>query len=536
VASDVVTNDISQEGRLVVVLMDRTIRSGDTAWARRIASTAIDRLGPDDLGAVVYSLWGTPQNFTTDRQRLLAAIQQPFVGGTLGAVSPAECRCGLCTLETMTTVADALRDVPQRRKILFFIGRVIPIQSQGDCGGLVREARQTLLRSAQVANLTIHVIDPSGLEGFLPDASLRAPGRGGQTPAMRNMIRQGNLSFFPEATGGRTVLNANGPQDQVFGILRESSSYYVIGFEPGSRNEDGRFHEIKVKVKRPDVTVQSRRGYYAPGGKSRPVPRGAAGASPSLVDAVVSLWPRKAVALSVSAAPFATPAGAAAAIAVRARQDEAGVVGTVDVLAGAFDRFGRSTNFQRQTVAVSPPPNERGEFEYEILARLPVEPGRYEIRVALEDASRSRTGSVYTYVDVPDFAKEPLSLSGIVVEARPSVPSAPAVAFADLLPVTPGTRRVFTRSETATAFLRAYQSGSRGLGAVTISARIRDDTDRVVYQQTTSIRGSEFAGDRSADWGLDLPLDLLKPGEHLLTIVGMSGTSQVQRQLRFTVR
>jgi hypothetical protein len=266
------------------------------------------------------------------------------------------------------------------------------------------------------------------------------------------------------------------------------------------------------------------------------VPRQAAGASPALVDAVVSLWPRKAVPLSVTAAPFATPAGPAAAIAVHVRQDEVGVTGNVEVLAGAFDRFGASTNFQRQTIAVSPPPTAAGDFEYEVLSRLRLEPGRYEIRVALEDSSRSRTGSVYTYVDVPDFAKETLSLSGVVVEARPSVPSAPPVAFADFLPVTPGTRRAFSRSESATAFLRAYQSGTRGLSAVTISARIRDDTDRVVYQQTTSIRGSEFAGDHSADWGLDLPLDLLKPGEHLLTIEAMAGISQVKRQLRFTVK
>ena len=242
--------------------------------------------------------------------------------------------------------------------------------------------------------------------------------------------------------------------------------------------------------------------------------------------------------LSVTAAPFATAdaTGAATAIVLHVRQDEEGFLGNIEVLTGAFDRFGQSANFQRQTVSVSPRMNGRGEFEYEVLSRLPLKPGRYEIRAALEDASRRRTGSVYTYVDVPNFARDPLSLSGVVVDSTPGVPSAPAVAFRDLLPVTPRARRTFSRSDQVTAFVRAYQGKSRGLSSVTISARILDDSDRAVFEQTTSIRGAEFAADRAADYGLDLPLQRLKPGEHLLRIDAMAGTAQVRRELRFVVQ
>ena len=249
VRSDVTSNDISQEGRLVVILMDRSIRSGDSEWARRIATAAVNQLGPDDLGAVVYSLWGTPQNFTADRRRLTDAIAQPFVGSSPATMgNPAECRCGICTLEAMTRVADSLRDVPQRRKMLLYIGRTIPIQSMGDCAGLQREERTTLVRAAQVANLTIHVLDPSGLDGYGLDASQRSPGSpAGMSTAMRNMVRQGNLTYLPDQTGGRTVLNTNAPEDKMLGLFRESSSYYVLGFEPAQRNADGGFHEIRIK-------------------------------------------------------------------------------------------------------------------------------------------------------------------------------------------------------------------------------------------------------------------------------------------------
>jgi len=536
IRSDVVTNDLPQEGRLIVIVMDRSIRSGEMPVARRIATAAIEQFGPDDLGAVAYSQWGTPQNFTADRQRLLAAIRQPYIGMTPGnETSPAECRCGICTFEVMTRVADALRDVPQRRKMLLFVGRTLPIQSMGECGGMLREARNKLLRAAQVANLTIHVLDPSGLEAFSLDASQRGPG--GTSAVARNMMRQGNLMFFPDATGGRTVINNNAPEDRILPIFRESSSYYILGFEPASRKTDGAFHDIRIKVNRPDIVVQARKGYYAPGGKARPVLAGAAGAPASLIDAVASLWPHRAVPLSVSVAPFAGADlnSASAVIVVHVRQDEAGVLGNVNVLAGAFDQFGRSVSFQRQTVSVSPPLNNRGEFEYEVQSRLAMKPGRYEVRVALEDASQARTGSVYTYVDVPNFGKEALSLSGVVVDARPAMASAPAAA-SDLLAVVPRTRRAFARSDEVTVLVRAYQGKLRGLSPVTMSARIVDDTNRIVYQQTTVMQPGEFGADRAADYLLDMPLGRLTPGEHLLTIDAMAGLSQVRRTLRFTVK
>jgi hypothetical protein len=48
---DVVTNEIGgQDGRLVIILMDRSIPVQEpTRMARRIATAAIDALGPQDL-------------------------------------------------------------------------------------------------------------------------------------------------------------------------------------------------------------------------------------------------------------------------------------------------------------------------------------------------------------------------------------------------------------------------------------------------------------------------------------------------------
>src|SRR5262245_21796465 len=50
VAPDVQTNKNPAEGRLVIVVMVRSIRDEDRQRAHAIAHAAIDRLGPNDLG------------------------------------------------------------------------------------------------------------------------------------------------------------------------------------------------------------------------------------------------------------------------------------------------------------------------------------------------------------------------------------------------------------------------------------------------------------------------------------------------------
>ena len=85
------------EGRLVVILMDRTIRPQMQPLGRRIAEAAVNALGPGDLAAVIYSGPGVPQNFTSDRGLLLAAINRPFItlrDRDMG--NPGECYCGTC--------------------------------------------------------------------------------------------------------------------------------------------------------------------------------------------------------------------------------------------------------------------------------------------------------------------------------------------------------------------------------------------------------------------------------------------------------
>jgi VWFA-related protein len=581
VPRDVTANDLKPEGRLVVIMFDWSIRFSDQMLARRIAAAAVDALGPDDLAAVVFSSafanGGTPQNFTADRARLLSAINRPFAvamqnppRGSPGhdprnhndlmiddpeGYESGDCYCRLCVPEAIARVADAVRDVRGRRKSLLFIGTYVrlyeglqgpssrqgpafkpglagrPVVYPGTCSARLKDARDKMARATSLANLTIHAVDPVGME-----VAGNSP-LGGELIGM--LDRRDDLAALADTTGGRTVMNTNAPEALVPEVFAESQSYYLLGFVPADRDAQGKFHKIDVKVNRRGVSVRTRAGYYTE--KTGASPAVSSRMSPAAA-ALEGVLPATDVPLRVTAAPFAMPDKTETALAIvvgveveeQTAGDDAGPSGPVKVLAAAFERHGRSVQSQEQTISVTRS-HGAGAAHYEVLSRLALKPGRYEVRIAL-DAGPGRRASVYTDVEVPDFAKQPLSLSGIVLSASPAVGSAPADAFANLIPVIPTVRREFARSARATAFMRVYQGTRDAVQPASITARIVDTSGRFVLNDLVSFTADRFKVNRSADYQIALPIDRLEPGEYLLMIEAVEGRHRAGRVLRFRVR
>ena len=213
--------------------------------------------------------------------------------------------------------------------------------------------------------------------------------------------------------------------------------------------------------------------------------------------------------------------------------DAAAAQPMLSVVAHAYDLEGKSQAVHRETFDLTR--GGSGEVQYEALLRLKLPPGRYELRVGTETASRQR-GSVYAYVDVPDFAKDDLSLSGVVLERSPALPVAPRDALADLISVVPTTAREFATTDRVSAFLRVYQGGRRPLAAQVVT-RIVNDRPETVFEQTTSVDAERFDRmNRSIDYRLELPLTRLVAGEYLLTIEAMVDERRQRRDVRFALR
>jgi VWFA-related protein len=540
IAADVHSNQFSREGRLIVILMDRTIAPNEYPEARRIAEAAVNQLREGDMAAVAWSLHGVPQNFTADRQRLLDVIREPVVNLPAGTVRSGECDCGRCSMDTIAQVAEAVQDINWRRKLLLFIGSRIPGRGTATaCATINEPARHRALRAAEAGNLTIHVIDPGGIRPLMSNAASRTM-RAAVAGAEARRI--GNLLAFTDPTGGRLV-HRNQASDVMPEIFRESAAYYVLGFEPEYTGRDGRFQRITVRVNRRDVLLQARRGYYAPGRPAPQLPDLGADVPLALSGAVAGLWPRTDIRLAVNAAPVAMPGVRGGAIAVIVNVQYAledrppAALGTstqASLLVGAFDHTGRAVALDRRRIDVRPRASEAGAPAYEVASRVVVPPGRYEIRAAIDDATLRRSGSAYTYVDVPDFGRASVSLSGMLIQAGDPEGPVPGASLVDLSPVTPTVRRRFSRSERVTAFVREYQSAGRRFMPGYAVTEITNAADTRVYEQQQRIEPLT-EGHHPIDFRVDVPVARLEPGPYLLTFEVRHGNETARRDVRFEV-
>jgi VWFA-related protein len=109
-------------------------------------------------------------------------------------------------------------------------------------------------------NVAIYAVDPRGLPGFEFDINENV---GFQTDSKYLNATMDTLRELAENTDGRAIVNRNDLVAGMRQITRDSSAYYLIGYNSSQAPSDGKFHEIKVRVKRPGVQVRARKGYWA---------------------------------------------------------------------------------------------------------------------------------------------------------------------------------------------------------------------------------------------------------------------------------
>jgi VWFA-related protein len=109
-------------------------------------------------------------------------------------------------------------------------------------------------------NVAIYAVDPRGLPGFEFDIN---EGIGLQADSKYLNSTMDTLRLLAEQTDGRAIVNRNDLAAGMAQITRDSSAYYLIGYNSADAPTDGKFHSIRVRVKRPGVQVRARKGYWA---------------------------------------------------------------------------------------------------------------------------------------------------------------------------------------------------------------------------------------------------------------------------------
>ena len=540
VASDVRTNDMPVDGRLMVIVIDDAMSRDPQLIepTKRIGREIVNHLGPSDLAAVVYTMENhKSQDFTSDRQRLLAAIERMRTG--FDSRSAAAMLGPKYSVQTLSKAAEYLRSIEGRRKTLIYVSVGVPVDWDDistpilnlgqpevtvDAKEAMRDIGEDLqgaLSEAQLSNVAVYAISPRGLT------------------VEDHRLESDFLETMSANTGGFAIVNTNAPEARVPEIFTATSAYYLIGYEV-QKQDDGRFRRLEVKVSRPGLTVHARKGYVAPRTNSpakakKPGP----GMSP-LATAMAGFLPKGDVPMQVTALPFALPGRSEAGVAIVARVQQPPVtkrtVQRVELLTTAFDTAGKARASRRQTARVTMLPSDTSVATYEVLSRIDLKPGRYNLRIAAHNPAVEKSGSVFYDIDVPDFRKDGLWLSGAALTVSPGIASAPRGALSELNPVVPSTIRDFMEDDEVHGYIQVTQGGRSAVRAVTLDIRVIDGTDTVVHRASDTLETAMFSAVRSADYQFRLPVEQLKPGAYLLTIEATAGGRSARRDVRFARR
>jgi len=210
----------------------------------------------------------------------------------------------------------------------------------------------------------------------------------------------------------------------------------------------------------------------------------------------------------------------------------------VDMQVNAYNTDGKFQGGTRLRADVTVRAGASGLAEYEVLARLDLKPGRYQLRTAANVGALATSGSLYYDLDVPDFSNDGVSLSGLVFRVSPAMPIAPIDGLKGVIPIVPTTQRMFRSTDEASAFVRVYQGGQKPLVRVPFRIQVRNDENVTVLDRQDTVEALSFGAGRTADVNVALPVGRLRPGEYLLSVEATvpQKPGVVKREVRFTIQ
>jgi VWFA-related protein len=293
----------------VFFLDDYHVRLGNSMAARKPLMDFVQTsLGPSDLVAVMYPLSPLDSvTLTRDHELVIRALER-FEGRKFNyepkfpqeqryALYPAETverirrQVSLSAIEGLSVKLGALRE---GRKAVIVVSEgytaVLPPQLRDPVASMpgmgnpnrrnpmagqnsvtedraefvgqidVQQEMQEVFNAANRSNTALYTVDPRGLATGEFDISENVNMQRSNA-ALRQT--QDTLRILADETDGRAFVNRNDFGKAMKQIVADSSAYYLIGYNSSQAPQDGKFHEIKVRVKRPGAEVRARKGYWA---------------------------------------------------------------------------------------------------------------------------------------------------------------------------------------------------------------------------------------------------------------------------------
>jgi VWFA-related protein len=535
--------------RLIVLFFDlSSMQPEELERAAKAAHDYVDKkLSPADLIAVASfsTSLQVVQDFTADRGQLAEVIDgfsgvngAAFEAGATGDVEDTADNGNAFTaddtefnifntdrrLDALQTLADELSGIEQKKSVIYFSSGMSQQQDNQV------QLRRTVDR-ANRANVSIYAADMRGLQAMVPGGDATQGSRRGTSTfsgaSQRNQVSsqastQDTLTTMAEDTGGRAFFDSN-TFNQVFDkVVNDTSAYYVLGYSSSNPNRDGRFRRIKVKLKRSDLKIEYRSGYYAPRDFAHSTKDDreeqlqdqlTSDLSATDLSAFISTSyfrlgdNRYYVPLSVVVPGYQLP------ITKTTDKNKA----SIDVLGLVREEHGRPVGRIRDTVKLSTDAADelkKKTVQYETGFEMP--PGKYHVKVVVRENAVGTFGSYETDIVIPDVKKNPVSavkLSSVVVGTQ-LTPNArknnsnPLVR--DGRELVPNVTHVVSAAQHLYFYYEVYEPAQPVKVMTSIAffrGKVRAFETPVV--QTTALGGSDK---KTAVFQFDVPASSLPPG------------------------
>jgi len=352
-------------------------------------------------------------------------------------------------------------------------------------------------------NTAIYAVDPRGLTPFEFDLSRSNISNQSDTAILNSTMD--TLRIMASETDGRAIVNQNDLVPGLKQIVRDSSAYYLLGYSTTQNAVDGKFHQIKVNVKRPGVQVRARKGYLALTATEaeRAITPPKPGPPKAITDALGTL------ATSARRSPISSWIGMSPGSNGKTKVTfvwqptpprpgvRAEIPARVSLVAGAPNA---DLYFRGKVPGDSPP--ARVEFE--------VPPGNIDLDIAIEDAGGEAIDRETKKLVVPNLATGLTLSTPQVFRARSAREWQTLAADAAAIPIPD---REFRRTDHLLVRTGAQNAG----GNPPVTARLLNRDGDQISPLTTSPAGSPGVTN------IDVPLGNLPAGEFLIEINASDG-------------
>jgi VWFA-related protein len=338
------------------------------------------------------------------------------------------------------------------------------------------------------------------------------------------------LRTLSEETDGRAIVNTNNLTLGMKQIVRDTSAYYLLGYNSTFTVPDGKFHEIKVRLKKPGVEIRARKGYWAlnreelaavtaPRKVEAPSPVQAAltAATSSIRERVVRTWlgTEKGEGGKTKITFVWEPAPKVAGDTSRPGDQPA----RVSVMAAGGDGTPYFRGRVPEAPAVAPASGTGGSVTFE------VPPGSIELRLSVEGSASNVLDSEVRTLAVPDLTAPQTTLSTPEI-FRARTPRDMQLIKTDPHAV-PVVGRDFTRTDRLLVRVAAYGPGSTPpkLSAKLLNRAGQSMVELPVPAAPTADEPSQF----------ELPLAGLVAGDYVIEIDAAGDGGPAQELIGFRI-